>query len=68
MEKTLLLDLDRLANDDGTRLWLDNIEAISFGPTLPNGNRTLVLLSDNNFQNSQQTQFLAFEVTQPLVH
>ena len=66
MDKTLLLDLDQLANEDGTQLWLDNIEAISFGPILPNGNRTLVLLSDNNFQNSQQTQFLAFEVTQPL--
>jgi hypothetical protein len=67
MEKTLLLDLDQLTNDDGTQLWLDNIEAISFGPRLPNGNRTLILLSDNNFQNSQQTQFLAFEITHPLL-
>jgi len=66
MEKTLLLDLNALTNEDGTQLWLDNIEAISFGPTLPNGNRTLILLSDNNFQNSQQTQLLAFEISQPL--
>ncbi len=62
MEKELLLDLSTLTIDDGSSLWLDNIEAISFGPRLPNGNRTLILLSDNNFQNSQQTQFLAFEV------
>lgn len=66
MHKTLLLDLSTLANADGTPLWLDNIEAISFGPSLPNGNRTLVLMSDNNFQASQQTQFLAFEIAQAL--
>jgi len=66
MDKTPLLDLDALVEEDGTRLWLDNIEAISFGPILPNGNRTLILLSDNNFQNSQQTQLLAFEITQSL--
>ena len=28
---------------------LDNIEAITWGKTLPNGNRTLVLAADNNF-------------------
>lgn len=66
MPKRLLLDLSTLTNDDGSALWLDNIEAVSFGPVLPNGNPTLVLVSDNNFKASQQTQFLAFEVTQPL--
>ena len=66
MPKDPLLDLSGLANDDGSPLWLDNIEAISLGPILPNGNRTLVLVSDNNFRASQQTQFLAFEVVGPL--
>ena len=66
MKKRLLLDLTELTNEDGSPLWLENIEAISFGPTLPTGNRTLVLVADNNFQNSQQTQFLAFEVVGPL--
>lgn len=41
---------------------LDNIEAISWGDALPNGNRTLVLVSDNNFSTSQVSQFIAFEL------
>jgi hypothetical protein len=41
---------------------LDNIEGITWGPRLPNGNRTLVLVSDNNFADNQVFQFLAFEV------
>lgn len=28
---------------------LDNIEGITFGPILPNGNRSIILISDNNF-------------------
>lgn len=54
MPKKLLLNLDSL------QISLDNIEAISFGPTLPNGDSTLVLVSDNNFTVSQSTLFLAF--------
>lgn len=41
---------------------IENIEGISWGPTLVNGHRTLILVSDNNFQNQKNTQFLAFEV------
>ena len=41
----------------------DNIEGMSWGPTLPDGKRSLVLVSDNNFNPVQITQFLAFEVT-----
>lgn len=43
-------------------LLLDNIEAIAWGPMLANGNRTLILASDNNFSRLQTTQFLALEV------
>ncbi|MFH1815620.1 MAG: esterase-like activity of phytase family protein [Pseudomonadota bacterium] len=42
---------------------LDNIEAISWGHTLANGNRTLVLAADNNFSGTQVTQFIALEVS-----
>ncbi|GAB2776400.1 esterase-like activity of phytase family protein [Salinimicrobium soli] len=28
---------------------IDNIEGITFGPVLPNGNRSIILISDNNF-------------------
>ncbi|NGY85135.1 esterase-like activity of phytase family protein (plasmid) [Bacillus megaterium] len=41
---------------------LDNIEGISWGPKLPNGHDSLVLVSDDNFNRNQVTQFLAFEV------
>jgi hypothetical protein len=43
-------------------LLLDNIEAIAWGPVLANGNRSLILVSDNNFSRLQTTQFLALEV------
>ncbi|BEU98554.1 esterase-like activity of phytase family protein [Acidovorax sp. DW039] len=42
---------------------LDNIEAITWGKTLPNGHRTIVLAADNNFTaNTQANQFIVFEV------
>jgi hypothetical protein len=42
--------------------YVDNIEGISWGPKLANGHRSLILVSDNNFNPDQRTQFLAFEV------
>lgn len=42
---------------------LDNIEGITWGPKLKNGHDSLVLVSDNNFNSSQVTQFLAFDVS-----
>ena len=56
VDKRLVLDLTTLGID------LDNVEGVTFGPTLENGNRSLVLVSDNNFSSTQFTQFLAFEV------
>ena len=41
---------------------LDNIEGITWGPKLANGHDTLILVSDNNFNKGQRTQFLAFEI------
>lgn len=40
----------------------DNIEGIAWGKPLANGNRTLIFVSDNNFNNTQTTQFWLFEV------
>ena len=40
---------------------LDNTEGMCWGPTMPNGNRTLLFVSDDNFNPLQITQFLAFE-------
>jgi hypothetical protein len=63
MTKRLVLDLSKLPELGSIALpKIDNIEGVSFGPDLPNGHRTLVLVSDNNFNPDQITQFLAFEV------
>ncbi|HBK00733.1 MAG TPA: PEP-CTERM sorting domain-containing protein [Delftia acidovorans] len=58
MKRELLLEMP--VTYQGVKL--DNIEGISWGPRLANGNRTLVLVADNNFADNQVTQFLAFEV------
>ena len=59
VKRTMLMDLSSLKNDDGSVLALDNIEGITFGP-LHEGKRTLILVSDNNFNPAQFTQFIAF--------
>ena len=55
--KTLLLNLDALG------LPLDNVEGMTFGPRLRGGQRTLLLVSDNNFAATQFTQFLLFAIS-----
>ena len=56
--ESLIIDLAKTP-DVGV---VDNIEAMSWGPPLSNGKRSLILVSDNNFDPAQITQFLAFEV------
>jgi hypothetical protein len=65
VKRAMLLDLSSLKNDDGSVLALDNIEGISFGP-MHEGKRTLILVSDNNFNPAQFTQFIAFTLDGPL--
>ncbi|GAA3430427.1 esterase-like activity of phytase family protein [Kutzneria kofuensis] len=55
--KKLLVDLDTLGLPK-----VDNIEGITWGPTLPDGERTLLLVSDNNFNSGQITQVIALAV------
>jgi hypothetical protein len=40
---------------------LDNTEGMCWGPRLPGGRRSLVVVSDDNFSARQVTQFAAFE-------
>ncbi|MEZ6015588.1 MAG: esterase-like activity of phytase family protein [Planctomycetota bacterium] len=54
--KRMLLDLASL------NLPLDNVEGMTFGPRLPDGRRSLILVSDDNFSPTQFTQFLAFAI------
>jgi len=57
MTKKLLLDVNSLSKRD-----VFNVEGVTFGPLLPNGNRSLVFVADNNFNERQKTQFLLFEL------
>ncbi len=59
-DKRLIVNFDSLQLNK-----LDNTEGMTFGPRLPNGNRSLVFVSDDNFRKSQLNQFLAFEVVEP---
>lgn len=54
--KKLILNMDELG------IFIDNIEGLTFGPKLANGNRSLIFVSDNNFSETQKTQLLLFEV------
>ncbi len=56
ISKKLLINMDALG------IYIDNIEGVCFGPVLPNGHKTLVFVSDNNFIPIQKTQFLLFEI------
>jgi hypothetical protein len=55
-DKKLLLDLRTLD------VSLDNIEGMTLGAKLPDGQPSLILISDNNFNGLQQTQILAFKL------
>lgn len=53
VRKTLVFDFA------GAGFVPDNLEGMTFGPALPDGSRTLVLVSDNNFELLQRTQLVA---------
>lgn len=61
--KTLVLDLADIAHELRPSLArLDNFEAMAWGPTLPDGSRTLLLASDDNFSPTQQNAFVLLRV------
>jgi 3-phytase len=55
VRKTLLYDFS-------TGFAPDNLEGMTFGPVLPDGDRTLVLVSDDNFVILQATQIVALRL------
>ncbi|MGQ9872696.1 esterase-like activity of phytase family protein [Leptodesmis sp.] len=56
IQKKLLLDLNQLD------ISLDNLEGMTLGPRLPDGNPSLVLISDDNFSQKQTSQMLLFRL------
>ncbi|MFC4029553.1 esterase-like activity of phytase family protein [Zunongwangia endophytica] len=62
-EKRLVFDF-KSVRDQLTDKIIDNIEGICFGPKLPNGKQSLLLISDNNFNSftKQLTQLILLEI------
>jgi hypothetical protein len=56
VKKQLLLNMDSL------NMYIDNVEGATFGPRLPNGKRSMIFVSDNDFGAARKTQFLLFQV------
>lgn len=54
--KQLVLDLSEL------NIPLDNLEGMALGPRLADGSQSLVLISDDNFSDTQMTQWLLFKL------
>lgn len=64
--KTLLLDLDELIPQLPPELArLENFEGLAFGPPLPDGSRTILVMSDDNFRATQRTVFLLLRLRWP---
>ena len=61
VRKTLLFDFAK------TGRYVDNIEGLAFGRRLPNGHDTLVLVSDDNFISTQETQLWVLELPPKLL-
>ncbi len=63
-EKKLIFNF-KAVKDQLTREIVDNIEGMCFGPTLENGERSLLLVSDNNFNSfaEQINQFILMQIT-----
>lgn len=56
VSKKLLLNMDNLG------IFIDNIEGVTFGPTLSNGKRSLLFIVDNNFNPLEKSQVFLFEI------
>ncbi|CAM1347066.1 esterase-like activity of phytase family protein [Tenacibaculum insulae] len=63
LKKELLFDFTSIQNQLTDNI-IDNIEGITLGPKLLNGNNSLILVSDDNFQvyGKQLNQFLLLEI------
>jgi hypothetical protein len=61
--KTLVLDLSNVQGLSAELApGLDNFEGMTFGPRLPDGRASLLLVSDDNFSPAQRTWFLLFAI------
>lgn len=54
---------DLLVNMANLGVTPDNLEGMTLGPVLPDGRQTLIIVSDNNFNETQTTQVIALALT-----
>lgn len=59
--KTKLIDFETDLKADRKNS-VENFEGMAFGPTLPDGRKTLLVVTDDNFSKTQKTQLLVFAV------
>lgn len=63
VRKELLLDFDDIVPKLSPEFRrLDNFEAMGLGPVLPDGGRSLLVVSDNNFNDRQRSAFFLFSL------
>ena len=62
VRKTLIADLDALPGLSPALRRLDNFEGLAWGPPGPDGQRPLLLVSDDNFNPRQLTAILALRL------
>jgi len=61
--KSLLMDLSEIQGlSPDLAPSLDNFEGMAFGPRLPDGRASLLIVSDDNFSEAQRTWFLLFAI------
>lgn len=58
MKKEKLIDFEELFKNQK----VENFEALAWGPTLPDGRKSLLVMSDNNFSAKERTTLLVFAV------
>jgi len=63
-EKKLVFNFKSVKNQLSEKI-IDNIEGMCFGPKLENGKKSLILISDNNFNSfvEQKNQFILMEIS-----
>lgn len=58
LNKTLLVDFEETFKNQN----LENFEALAWGPSLPDGRKSLLVMSDDNFASKEKTVLLVFAV------
>ncbi|HEY1079753.1 MAG TPA: esterase-like activity of phytase family protein, partial [Bdellovibrio sp.] len=61
-EKAKIIDFETDLNKERPGKKVQNFEALSWGPILPDGRKTLLVMSDNNFVKKDNTELIVFAV------